>query len=281
MSDTIDRIAKHLEAQRETDDPISLARRERAVDETRVVEALRRLSQILFDQTPSAQLNAEIHVAHGLVASLVGLDKASQLIGQLPEIRHCISMDLDSAYQRDPAAQSYSEIIAAYPSTRAVATFRIAHAFYGMGEPAVARIMSERAHSMTGIDIHPGAVIGCHFFIDHGTGVVVGETCEIGNRVKLYHGVTLGAFSNKGGRSDVGVKRHPTIEDDVTIYPNATILGGQTVIGARSVIGGNAWLTHSVPPDSRVVIEPPKLQLRRADAGAGTARNELETDYEL
>ena len=278
MSDTIERIAKHLEAQRETDDPISQARREQGVDETKVVEALRHLSQILFDQTPSAQLTAEIHVAHGLVASLVGLDRASRLIEQLPGIRHCISMDLEAAYQRDPAAKSYSEIIAAYPSTRAVATFRIAHAFYAMGEPVVARVMSERAHSMTGIDIHPGAEIGCHFFIDHGTGVVIGETCEIGNRVKLYHGVTLGAFSNKGGRGDVGRKRHPTIEDDVTIYPNASILGGATVIGAGSVIGGNAWLTHSVPPGSSVVIEPPKLRLRRKEL---SPQDELETDYEL
>jgi serine O-acetyltransferase len=277
MSDTIERIAKHLEAQRETDDPISQARRERSVDEARVVEALRHLSQILFDQTPSSQLNVEIHVAHGLVASLVGLDKASRLVEQLPDIRHCIALDLDAAFQRDPAARSYSEIIAAYPSTRAVATFRIAHAFYSMDEPVVARVMSERAHSMTGIDIHPGARIGCHFFIDHGTGVVIGETCEIGNRVKLYHGVTLGAFSNRGGRSDVGLKRHPSIEDDVTIYPNATILGGKTVIGAGSVIGGNAWLTHSVPPNSRVVIEPPKLQLRRN----GAVASEPGTGYEF
>ena len=141
MSDTIERIAQHLEAQRETDDPISLARRERGVDEGKIVEALRRLSQILFDQTPSPQLTAEIHVAHGLVASLVGMDKASRLIEQLPNIRHCISMDLEAAFQRDPAAKSYSEIIAAYPSTRAVATYRIAHAFYQMDEPVIARVI--------------------------------------------------------------------------------------------------------------------------------------------
>jgi serine O-acetyltransferase len=126
----------------------------------------------------------------------------------------------------------------------------------------VARIMAEEAHSRTGIDIHPGAEIGCHFFIDHGTGVVIGETTHIGNRVKLYHGVTLGAFSNRGGREDVGKKRHPTIEDDVTIYPNATILGGETVVGAGCIVGGNVWLTHSLPPRTRVAIEPPRLQLR-------------------
>jgi serine O-acetyltransferase len=123
--------------------------------------------------------------------------------------------------------------------------------------------MSEDAHTWTGIDINPGARIGSHFFIDHGTGVVIGETCIIGDRVKLYHGVTLAAFSNKAGRRDVGKKRHPTIEDDVTIYPNATILGGETVIGAGSVIGGNVWLTDSVPRYTRVTIEAPMLQLHQ------------------
>jgi serine O-acetyltransferase len=121
--------------------------------------------------------------------------------------------------------------------------------------------MSRDAHSHTGIDIHPGAKIGDHFFIDHGTGVVIGETCELGNRVKLYHGVTLGAFSNNAGRSDVGMKRHPTLEDEVTVYPNASILGGETVIGEGSVIGGNVWLTQSVPPYTRVTIDSPSLQL--------------------
>jgi len=277
MSGTIERIAQHLEAQRETDDPISQARREVTIDQAKVSEALERLRCILFDQTPDRQLGSEVHVAHGLVANLVGLDNATRLIEQLPDIRHCISMDVEAAFQGDPAAKTYAEILAAYPSTFAVSTFRIARAFYLMGEPVIARIMSEEAHSRTGIDIHPGATVGCHFFIDHGTGVVIGETCEIGDRVKLYHGVTLGAFSNKGGRSDVGQKRHPTIEDDVTIYPNATILGGATTIGAGSIIGGNAWLTHSVPENSRVVIEPPKLQVRK-HAGE---QDELEPDYEL
>ncbi|MCE2390013.1 MAG: hypothetical protein J4G09_00845 [Proteobacteria bacterium] len=172
-------------------------------------------------------------------------------------------MDVEAAFNGDPASQTYAEIIAAYPSIYAVSAYRIAHPFYRLGEGVIARVMAEHAHSRTGIDIHPGAEIGCHFFIDHGTGVVVGETTVIGNRVKMYHGVTLGAFSNKQGRGDEGKKRHPTIEDDVTIYPNATILGGQTVVGTGSVIGGNTWLTRSVPPHSRVQTEPPALTVRQ------------------
>jgi serine O-acetyltransferase len=123
--------------------------------------------------------------------------------------------------------------------------------------------MSRDAHSQTGIDIHPGAEIGDHFFIDHGTGVVIGETCQIGNRVKLYHGVTLGAFSNRAGRGDAGKKRHPTLENDVTIYPNASVLGGDTIIGEGSVIGGNVWLTQTIPPYTRVTIDAPSLQLHQ------------------
>jgi serine O-acetyltransferase len=152
-------------------------------------------------------------------------------------------------------------VIASYPSVLAVASHRIAHEFYQLGEAVVARIMSEDAHSRTGIDIHPGATIGCNFFIDHGTGVVIGETTIIGDRVKLYHGVTLAAFSNRKGRADKGKKRHPTIGDDVTIYPNATILGGKTEIGSGSVVGGNAWVTQPVPRNTKVLAEPPNLQL--------------------
>ncbi len=275
MSSSVDRIARHLEAQREKNDPISAARHEQAFDFYKVQATLERLRAILFDQTPDAQLVSDLHVAHGQVAGLVGMDQATRIVEQLPEIRHCVEMDVQAAFDGDPAAKSYSEIVAAYPSAYAVSTYRIAHAFYEIGEPVVARMMAEEAHSRTGIDIHPGAQIGCHFFIDHGTGVVIGETTVIGNRVKLYHGVTLGAFSNRNGRGDVGDKRHPTIEDDVTIYPNATILGGETAVGTGSVIGGNAWLTRSVPPYSRVTIEPPRLQLRRGDL------NELEADYDL
>jgi serine O-acetyltransferase len=275
MTSSIDRVARHLEAQREKNDPISQARKERGFDVYKVHGALDRLRALLFDQTPDPQLASDLHVAHGQVAGLVGMDTASKIIEQLPEIRHCLEMDVEAAFDGDPAAKSYSEIIGSYPSAYAISTHRIAHAFYELGQPVVARMMAEEAHSKTGIDIHPGAKIGCHFFIDHGTGIVIGETCTIGNRVKLYHGVTLGAFSNRQGRGDVGKKRHPTLEDDVTIYPNATILGGDTVIGHGSVIGGNAWLTRSVPPFTRVAIEPPRLQLRTGE------HPELDSDYEL
>jgi serine O-acetyltransferase len=186
----------------------------------------------------------------------------------MPDIRHCVGMDVEAAFRGDPAAKTFAEVIASYPSIYAVSTYRIAHQLYRLGEPVVARIMAEHAHSKTGIDIHPGATIGCHFFIDHGTGVVIGETTLIGNRVKMYHGVTLGAFSNRRGRADEGRKRHPTIEDEVTIYPGATILGGETVVGQGSVIGGNTWLTHSVPAYSRVQTEPPELQVRTRDDDA-------------
>ena len=275
MSSTIERIAEHLAAAREKPGPISKARSEHGFDVYKVHAALDRLRSIVLDQTPDAQLASDLHVAHGQVAGLVGMDQATKILEALPDIRHCIEMDVEVAFDRDPAATSYAEVIAAYPSAYAVSTYRIAHAFYEAGERVVARMMSEEAHSRTGIDIHPGAQIGCHFFIDHGTGVVIGETTVIGNRVKLYHGVTLGAFSNRKGRDDVGRKRHPTIDDDVTIYPNATILGGDTIVGEGSIIGGNAWLTRSVPPYTRVTIEPPRLQLRKKDDVA------LEGDYEI
>jgi serine O-acetyltransferase len=262
MQDPIDRIAAHLAAAREREDALALASREACPDPQRVRELLERLREIAFDRTETERLRADLEVVHGLLAGLIGERDATRLLEVLPDIRQCIAMDLDAAFHGDPASKTYSEILAAYPSPLAVSTYRIAHAFYELGHAVVARMMSEEAHSRTGIDIHPGARIGCHFFIDHGTGVVIGETTEIGNRVKLYHSVTLGAFSNRHGRDDVGKKRHPTIEDDVTIYPNATILGGDTVVGHHCVIGGNVWLIHSLPPHTRVSIEPPRLQVR-------------------
>ena len=267
MDNEVDRIAQHLTAQREKDDAVARAVREGVPDRDRVHEILDRLRAIIFDRTPTRYLRSDLEILHGLVAGLVG-DDASRLIEKIPDIRHCVAMDLEAAFDGDPAAKTYAEIVAAYPSTLAVSTYRIAHAFYRLGHPVVARIMAEFAHSNTGIDIHPGADIGCHFFIDHGTGVVIGETTLIGNRVKLYHGVTLGAFSNRAGRGDAGRKRHPTLEDDVTIYPNATILGDITV-GHRCVVGGNVWLTESLPPDTRVAIEPPRLQLRSSSSRPG------------
>lgn len=259
MSSPTESVARHLAAQRDKSDPISDARRQGWADWDLAVDVQQKLRDLLFERTHADRLTSEVEVIHGLLSGLVGADKATKLIERLPDIRHCLAMDVEAAYQGDPAAKSYAEVIVAYPSTYAISTYRVAHELYSLGEPVVARIMTENAHSHTGIDIHPGAEIGCHFFIDHGTGVVVGETTTIGNRVKMYHGVTLGAFSNRSGRADANRKRHPTIEDDVTIYPNATILGGETTIGAGAVIGGNAWVTRSVPPYTRIVVEP-KLQ---------------------
>ena len=188
----------------------------------------------------------------------------SAFFAELPNVRRILWSDIDAAFEGDPAARSYEEIILAYPSLEAIAIQRMAHLLYEMNLPLVPRIMTEWAHSRTGIDIHPGARIGTHFFIDHGTGVVIGETCEIGKRVKLYHSVTLGARSfqkDEHGKIRKGGKRHPTVEDDVTIYPGSTILGGKTVIGAGSTIGGNVFLVQSVPPDSLVYYEEKQLRI--------------------
>lgn len=170
------------------------------------------------------------------------------LLEEIPELRRKIGKDVQAAYDGDPAAKSTKEVIVSYPGLEAIVVYRIAHFLFENGVPVIPRIMSEYAHSRTGIDINPGAEIGESFFIDHGTGVVVGETCVIGNNVKIYQGVTLGALSVK--KELKNKKRHPTIEDDVTIYANSTILGGETVIGHGSVIGGNTWVTRSVPPNS-------------------------------
>ena len=170
------------------------------------------------------------------------------LIEEIPEIRRKVGLDVQAAFAGDPAAKSTEEVIVSYPGLVAITVYRIAHFLVESGVPVIPRIMTEYAHSRTGIDINPGAKIGEHFFIDHGTGVVIGESCEIGNNVKIYQGVTLGALSVKKELMDK--KRHPTIEDNVTIYANSTILGGQTVIGEGSVIGGNTWVTRSVPPHS-------------------------------
>jgi serine O-acetyltransferase len=185
---------------------------------------------------------------------------------KLPELRRKLARDVRAHYDGDPAAKSLDEIVFSYPGLYAIFVYRMAHELHLRGIPLIPRIMTEHAHSLTGIDIHPGARIGSDFFIDHGTGVVVGETTEIGDRVRVYQGVTLGALSvpreSEGGNSLRGKKRHPTIENDVTIYAQATILGGDTVIGSRCVIGGNVWLTSSVPPGTTVLIEPPRHVFR-------------------
>jgi serine O-acetyltransferase len=179
-----------------------------------------------------------------------------RLFAGLSTVRALLKTDVEAAYAGDPAAHSLEEIVLAYPGLEAIAIQRVAHLLYIEQVPLLPRMMTEWAHSRTGIDIHPGATIGSHFFIDHGTGVVIGETCVIGNRVKLYHGVTLGARSfqkDENGEILKGGKRHPQVEDDVVIYPNGIILGGDTVIGARSTIGANVFLMKSIPPDTLLV----------------------------
>lgn len=188
---------------------------------------------------------------------------------KLPSLRSLIAGDVVAAYRGDPAAKSYDEIVFCYPGLYAVTVQRMAHVLHEQGVPLLPRMMTEHAHGLTGIDIHPGAQIGREFFIDHGTGVVIGETCDIGDRVTLYQGVTLGALSfprDESGDLVRGTKRHPTIEDDVVIYSGATILGGKTVIGAKCVIGGNVWLTESVPPNTKVTLESPRLVYRQTEA---------------
>jgi serine O-acetyltransferase len=194
-----------------------------------------------------------------------GQEKAVLLLERLPHLRKVLVGDVKAAYDRDPAARSLEEVVLSYPGLVAITAYRIAHELWLLEVPFIPRMMTEYAHGRTGIDIHPGAKIGFGFFIDHGTGVVIGETTEIGDNVTLYQGVTLGGYRFKrepDGSLTRGYKRHPTVGDDVIIYAGATILGGETVIGARSVIGGSAWLTHSVPPDVVVTIPEPDLRYK-------------------
>jgi serine O-acetyltransferase len=190
-----------------------------------------------------------------------GQEIAINFMNEFPRLRTLLAKDIRAAYEGDPAAKSYDEIIFSYPGLFAITVYRIAHQLHEQGVSLIPRIMSEYAHSLTGIDIHPGAHIGKSFFIDHGTGVVIGETTQIGKRVRIYQGVTLGALSLPKDAVEQlrNEKRHPTIEDDVVIYSGVTILGGETIIGARSVIGGNVWITTSVPPDTKVFMKKPEL----------------------
>jgi serine O-acetyltransferase len=203
---------------------------------------------------------------------------AIEFLERIPELRSVLATDVQAAYDGDPACQSLDEVIFCYPGLDAVTVYRLAHVLWELGVPLIPRMMTEWAHKETGIDIHPGAKLGHHFFIDHGTGVVIGETTEIGEHVKLYQGVTLGALSfptDAEGNLIRGKKRHPTIEDRVVIYASATILGGDTVIGHDSVIGSSVWLTSSVEPYATVIMEKPRLRIR--------ASNEAETmvDYQI
>ena len=203
---------------------------------------------------------------------------AIRFLERIPDLRRLLATDVQAAFDGDPACQSLDEVIFCYPGLDAVTVYRLAHELHLLGAPLIPRMMTEWAHKETGIDIHPGARIGHHFFIDHGTGVVVGETCEIGDYVKIYQGVTLGALSfpmDTNGNLIRGRKRHPTIEDRVVIYASATILGGTTVIGHDSVIGSSVWLTSSVEPFATVTMEKPRLRIRSG------ARVESSTDYQI
>lgn len=205
---------------------------------------------------PERRRQAEVQADFDVRANEVSL----RMLEAIPKIRDLLVTDVQAALHGDPAACNAEEVILSYPGVSAITSHRIAHELYLLGVPMLPRMMSEVTHSRTGIDIHPGARIGGSFFIDHGTGVVMGETTTIGERVKIYQGVTLGAISVRGGRDELrGKKRHPTLEDDVTIYAGATILGGETVIGKGSTVGGNVWLTHSVAPNTTVVLDAPSL----------------------
>jgi len=194
-----------------------------------------------------------------------GRELATKYIAQLPAIRSSLMTDVEAAFLGDPACKNFDEVILCYPGLNAVTIYRLAHELNKLEVPFLPRMMTEWAHGETGVDIHPGATIGDHFFIDHGTGVVIGETCVIGQHVKIYQGVTLGALSfpqDETGQLLRNSKRHPTIEDHVVIYANATVLGGDTVVGHDSVVGSSVWLTHSVDPHTTVSMEKPKLRLR-------------------
>ncbi|WP_138754455.1 serine O-acetyltransferase [Paenibacillus sinopodophylli] len=188
-----------------------------------------------------------------------------EFLSKIPMLRNVLATDVQAAFDGDPSANDTDEIIFSYPGIFAVSVYRLAHELYLLSVPLLPRIMSEYAHSLTGIDIHAGATIGSWFFIDHGTGVVIGETTIIGNRVKIYHGVTLGALSTRGGQALYGMKRHPTLEDEVTVYSGASILGGDTVIGKAVVIGSNVFISKSVPAGAKVTVKNPELVIKGSE----------------
>jgi len=234
-----------------------------------VGELLSRVAKKLYRQIYNCLCHEMIAKGKGDPESEPCDAKAEQItlafLGRLPAIREMLAGDVQAAYDGDPAATGTDEVILAYPGFLAVTVYRLAHELHTMGVPLMPRMMTEWAHSVTGVDIHPGAKIGRNFFIDHATGVVIGETTEIGDNVKIYQGVTLGALSfpkDERGRLIRGHKRHPTIEDDVVIYANATVLGGSTRIGRGSTIGGSVFLTRSVPAECTVTMKPPELRFR-------------------
>ena len=234
-------------------------------------ETALQLSSLQKRLTREIAKSLEVHPVPGAKAEGAALD----FLRKLPDVRCLIQTDVEAAFQGDPAAANKEEVVLAYPGVEAVAVFRMAHVLFEMGVAFLPRMMTEWAHSRTGIDLHPGAEIGSHFFIDHGTGVVIGGTAKIGSRVRLYQGVGLVARSlaknverDEQGHA-LGGKRHPTIGDDVTIYANSTIVGGDTIIGDRSIVGGNVWLTRSIPSDSVALYEAQQLSIHPRQRNGG------------
>ena len=242
----------------------------------RMYNAKHHLSMLMEDVMYN--LNREIK----LVLQNEGIENAEEkaqevclaFFEEIPQVRALVQTDVQAAFDGDPAATSKDEVIFCYPGLFAITVYRLANVLYRQGVPMIPRIMTEYSHSLTGIDLHPGATIGDHFFIDHGTGIVIGETTVIGSHVKIYQGVTLGGLTTRGGQSLRGKKRHPTIEDNVTIYAGASVLGGETVIGSDSVIGSNAFITKSIPPCTTVSMKNVELQYKERNcAGCPKAKD--------
>ena len=274
-----DVLIKVIQVLRKLVNPIRLS------EDTRKAELVERLTEqltfvrtnldcqiaaaIARHQVACCEINGGTDVDQVIPADRIGPlaeELTEHFIQQIPKIRDLLTTDLRAAFDGDPACQNLEEAILCYPGFTAVTVFRLAHQLHQLKVPFIPRMMTEWVHGETGVDIHPGATIGEHFFIDHGTGVVIGETCEIGQHVKIYQGVTLGALSfDKDEKGDLvrGTKRHPTIEDNVVIYANATVLGGKTVVGHDSVIGSSVWLTESTDPYTTVIMEKPKLRIRK------------------
>ena len=229
---------------------------------TLVSERLLRIERVLCEQVRRALLYDDVRLSNK-AAYTQAAQITAEFLAELPRLQHLLLKDAEAAFEGDPAAHSREEVILCYPGMRAIMVHRIAHELYLRKVPLIPRLMSERAHGQTGIDIHPGATIGEYFFIDHGTGVVIGETTIIGNHAKIYQGVTLGATSTRKGQALAGTKRHPTLGDYVTVYSNASVLGGDVVIGSGSVIGGSAFVTESVPENARVGVKSQEIVVRR------------------
>lgn len=300
----IQNIAKEIMADYQNDRPVDQRDVSTQIDEKAILDVLQKLLRILYpgyyrrksytphDDYRNLSFFLE-EIVFKLTRQIVGVfrslpeyahvdepviqreaqQRVFAFLHRIPKMRDYVNSDLEAAFDGDPAAKSREEIVLAYPGLLAITIYRIAHELFLLKVPLIPRMMTEYGHSETGVDIHPGATIGRYFFIDHATGVVVGETAVIGDHVKLYQGVTIGALSTRGGQKLKGAKRHPTIEDNVTIYSGASILGGETVVGYDSVIGGNSFITRSIKPGTRVSIKNQELQIDERD---GTSFKEKE-----